>query len=62
MKFIGTPEQIADRIEEWAIESDVDGFNIAQTYSPETFREFVDLLCLNYRNAAFTGRNMKERH
>ncbi|MFD2760273.1 LLM class flavin-dependent oxidoreductase [Lentibacillus juripiscarius] len=44
VKFIGTPEQIADRIEEWAIESDVDGFNIAQTYSPETFREFVDFV------------------
>lgn len=44
VKFIGTPEQIADRIEEWAIEGDVDGFNIAQTYSPDTFREFVDLV------------------
>ncbi|GAB3043842.1 LLM class flavin-dependent oxidoreductase [Virgibacillus ainsalahensis] len=44
VKFIGTPEQIADRIEEWAVEGDVDGFNIAQTYSPDTFREFVDLV------------------
>ncbi|WP_243298156.1 LLM class flavin-dependent oxidoreductase [Bacillus litorisediminis] len=42
VKFIGTPEQIADKIEEWAIEGDADGFNIAQTYSPGTFREFVD--------------------
>lgn len=42
VKFIGTPEQIADKIEEWAYKADVDGFNIAQTYSPETFREFVD--------------------
>lgn len=44
VKFIGTPEQIADRMEEWAVEGDVDGFNIAQTYSPDTFREFVDLV------------------
>ncbi|MDM8099538.1 MULTISPECIES: LLM class flavin-dependent oxidoreductase [Oceanobacillus] len=44
VKFIGTPEQIADRMEEWAFEGDVDGFNIAQTYSPDTFREFVDLV------------------
>ncbi|WP_271398718.1 LLM class flavin-dependent oxidoreductase [Salinicoccus roseus] len=44
VKFIGTPAQIADRIEEWAIEGDADGFNIAQTYSPGTFEEFVDLV------------------
>lgn len=42
VKFIGTPEQIADRIEEWATESDADGFNIAQAYSPGTLKEFVD--------------------
>ncbi|RKQ37977.1 LLM class flavin-dependent oxidoreductase [Oceanobacillus halophilus] len=42
VKFIGTPEQIADKLETWAIEGDADGFNIAQSYSLETFREFVD--------------------
>ncbi|WP_174614532.1 LLM class flavin-dependent oxidoreductase [Virgibacillus ihumii] len=42
VRFIGTPEQIANKIEEWAIEGDADGFNIAQTYSPGTFEEFVD--------------------
>ncbi|MFD1396724.1 LLM class flavin-dependent oxidoreductase [Kroppenstedtia eburnea] len=41
-KFIGTPEQLADQLEEWAIEGDVDGFNIAQAHSPGTFAEFVD--------------------
>src|SRR5699024_906379 len=39
VKFIGTPEQIADQIEEWATIGDADGFNIAQSYSPGTFRE-----------------------
>lgn len=42
VKFIGTPEQIADKIEEWAEVGGADGFNIAQTYSPGTFEEFVD--------------------
>lgn len=42
VKFIGTPEQIADQIEQWSIKGDADGFNIAQTYSPGTFLEFVD--------------------
>ncbi|WP_085991030.1 LLM class flavin-dependent oxidoreductase [Oceanobacillus senegalensis] len=41
-RFIGTPEQIADQIEEWVTVGDADGFNIAQGYSLETFREFVD--------------------
>ncbi|MBP1971132.1 FMN-dependent oxidoreductase (nitrilotriacetate monooxygenase family) [Virgibacillus natechei] len=42
VKFVGTPEQIADRMEEWSKEGDVDGFTIAQAYSPGTYREFVD--------------------
>lgn len=41
-KFIGTPEQIANKLQKWAVEANVDGFNIAQSYSLETFREFVD--------------------
>lgn len=42
VKFVGTPGQIADRIEEWASVGDADGFNIAQSYSPGTFEEFVN--------------------
>ncbi|MBY7144341.1 LLM class flavin-dependent oxidoreductase [Virgibacillus sp. NKC19-3] len=42
VKFIGTPEQIADQMEKWSKEGDVDGFTIAQAYSPDTYREFVD--------------------
>jgi len=44
VKFVGTPEQIADWIVEWADKGDVDGFNIAQAYSPGTFKEFVDFV------------------
>lgn len=43
-KLIGTPSQIADQLEKWLFEGDVDGFNIAQAYSPGTFEEFVDLV------------------
>lgn len=42
VKFVGTPEQIADQIEQWAVEGDVDGFNIAHAHSPGTFQEFVE--------------------
>ncbi|WP_249870064.1 LLM class flavin-dependent oxidoreductase [Oceanobacillus saliphilus] len=65
VKFIGTAEQIADRIEEWAVEGDADGFNIAQTYSPDTFREFVDLVVpiLQERGiyrTEYTGKTLRE--
>lgn len=41
-KFIGTKEQVADKFEVWAVEGGAAGFNIAQSYSPGTFEEFVD--------------------
>ncbi|GGN61212.1 hypothetical protein GCM10007971_26030 [Oceanobacillus indicireducens] len=64
-KFIGTPEQIADKIEEWATEGDVDGFNIAQSYSLETFREFVDHVVPELQNRGiyrkeYTGKTLRE--
>ncbi|MBO1222366.1 LLM class flavin-dependent oxidoreductase [Staphylococcus nepalensis] len=42
VKFIGTKEQVANQFETWAIEGGAAGFNIAQSYSPGTFEEFVD--------------------
>ncbi|MFC4560219.1 LLM class flavin-dependent oxidoreductase [Virgibacillus kekensis] len=65
VKFIGTPEQIADKIEEWAREGDVDGFNIAQTHSPGTFREFVDYVVPELQKRGiyrkeYEGRTLRE--
>lgn len=42
LKIVGTPGQVADKLEEIAIDGDVDGFNIIQAISPGTFRDFVD--------------------
>ena len=42
MKVVGTPEQIADRLQQMVFEGDVDGFNIIQAVSPGTLRDFVD--------------------
>ena len=42
VKFIGTPEQIADQMELWMDEGDINGFNINQAITPGTFRDFVD--------------------
>lgn len=40
----GTPEQIADAIEDWVDKTDVDGFNLALAVAPETFVDIADHL------------------
>lgn len=42
--IIGSAEQIADTMEQWVEEADVDGFNIAYALSPDTFKDFVELV------------------
>ncbi|WP_102346202.1 LLM class flavin-dependent oxidoreductase [Bacillus sp. Marseille-P3661] len=39
---VGTPDRIADIMEEWVSEAGVDGFNIAYAITPGTFKEFVE--------------------
>ncbi|MFD4930056.1 LLM class flavin-dependent oxidoreductase [Peribacillus butanolivorans] len=41
---IGTPEQIADTLEEWIEDTDIDGFNLAYAITPGTFKDFVELV------------------
>ncbi len=40
----GTPEQVADAMEAWIGETDVDGFNLAYALMPGTFADIVDHL------------------
>ena len=40
----GTPEHIADTLEEWFVEGAADGFNILPPFFPGGFSEFVDLV------------------
>jgi N-acetyl-S-(2-succino)cysteine monooxygenase len=40
----GTPEHIADTLEEWFVEGAADGFNILPPYFPGAFADFVDLV------------------
>jgi len=42
--FVGSPATVADRLEEWIDETDVDGFNLAFAVRPETFTDVADLL------------------
>lgn len=42
--IIGTPEQIADQLQEWIENDAADGFNILPPYFPDGLNEFVDLV------------------
>ncbi|WP_017477003.1 LLM class flavin-dependent oxidoreductase [Pseudomonas sp. PAMC 26793] len=42
--FVGGPETVADLLQEWVEETDVDGFNLAYALTHETFIDAVELL------------------
>lgn len=42
--FVGSPSTVADLLQEWIEDTDVDGFNLAYAVTPETFEDVVNLL------------------
>ena len=42
LAFVGTPETIADEMEQWLVEEGSDGFNIMFPFVPEGLNDFVD--------------------
>jgi long-chain alkane monooxygenase len=42
--IVGTPAHIADKIQEFADLTDLDGFNVHSNVSPESYRDFVELV------------------
>lgn len=48
--IVGTPEQVADSLEQWIADTDVDGFNLAYATTPDTFKDFVDLVVPELQN------------
>ncbi|KAE9986597.1 hypothetical protein EG328_005206 [Venturia inaequalis] len=41
---VGTPSQVADVMEQWFTEADIDGFNIQYMCNPESIEDLVELL------------------
>lgn len=41
---VGSPASVADQLEAWVRDTDVDGFNLAYAVTPESFTDFVDLV------------------
>ncbi|KAK3377116.1 luciferase-like domain-containing protein [Lasiosphaeria ovina] len=42
--LVGTAEQVADGLETWVAEADVDGFNFAYALFPQSFKDIIELL------------------
>jgi alkanesulfonate monooxygenase SsuD/methylene tetrahydromethanopterin reductase-like flavin-dependent oxidoreductase (luciferase family) len=41
-RFVGSGERVADELQEWVQETDVDGFNLAYAVTPGSFADFID--------------------
>jgi FMN-dependent oxidoreductase (nitrilotriacetate monooxygenase family) len=64
-QILGTPEQIADQLEEWFVNGAADGFNIMPPYLPGGLEEFVDLVIPELQRRGlfrteYEGRSLRE--
>ena len=41
-RFVGSGVRVADTLQEWVAETDVDGFNLAYAVTPGSFADFID--------------------
>ena len=41
---VGSPAQVADALEAWIAETDLDGFNLTRTVTPESYADFIELV------------------
>ncbi|WP_315837620.1 LLM class flavin-dependent oxidoreductase [Bradyrhizobium prioriisuperbiae] len=42
--IVGDPIEVADALQMWVKEADIDGFNLIRTVTPESFTDFVELV------------------
>ena len=54
--IVGSPATVADQLEYWMREADVDGFNLAYAITPGTFVDFVDLVVPELRRRGLVPR------
>lgn len=41
---VGTPSEVADELESWIREGEIDGFNLTRIVAPESYTDFADLV------------------
>jgi alkanesulfonate monooxygenase SsuD/methylene tetrahydromethanopterin reductase-like flavin-dependent oxidoreductase (luciferase family) len=68
-KVIGSPTTVADELERWIDEADLDGFNFSYATIPETFEDIIELLLpelrkrgLFWEDYAVPGGTMRENY
>lgn len=44
LTIVGSPQEVADELEGWIRETDIDGFNLTRTVTPESYEDFIDLV------------------
>lgn len=57
---IGSPATVADEMERWIREGDLDGFNLAYVTTPGTFEDVVDLLIPELRRRGLYPEKLEE--
>ena len=57
---VGSPQTVADELEEWVREADIDGFNIAYVTTPGSFEDLVDLLIPELRRRGLYPEHSEE--
>ena len=65
LAFVGTPQTIADQMEEWLVGRGSDGFNIMFPYLPQGLFEFVDRVVPELQKRGifrteYEGRTLRE--
>ena len=65
-KIIGSPATVADELERWIEETDIDGFNLVPLVQPAGFRDFVELMVPELRRrgrlaAPIDGASLREQ-
>lgn len=64
-KVVGSPVQIADRLEEWFAQGACDGFNLMPPYLPDSLEKFVDLVIPELQSRGlfrteYSGRTLRD--
>jgi alkanesulfonate monooxygenase SsuD/methylene tetrahydromethanopterin reductase-like flavin-dependent oxidoreductase (luciferase family) len=65
--IVGDPQQVADALQHWMDETDIDGFNLARTVTPESYADFIDLVVPELQNrgvykTAYAPGTLRRRH
>lgn len=57
---VGSPTSVADQLESWVNETDIDGFNLAYAVTPETFSDFVEFVVPELQRRGIYKREYRE--